>query len=87
MGYVWCEIRQQSFEEPYDETSFRKKDLECIPAAFLHCFACVELDEIASFPTLCGEFSQHHLFWRNGETLNEVVGTSIRFELYLLNLI
>ena len=26
MGYVWCEIRQQSSEEPCDETSFGKKD-------------------------------------------------------------
>ena len=25
MGYVWCEIRQQSSEEPCDETSFGKK--------------------------------------------------------------
>ena len=24
MGYVWCEIRQQSSEEPCDETSFGK---------------------------------------------------------------
>ena len=26
MGYVWCEIRQQSSEEPCDETSFRKNE-------------------------------------------------------------
>ena len=26
VGYVWCEIRQQSSEEPCDETSFGKKD-------------------------------------------------------------
>ena len=26
MGYVWCEIRQQSSEEPCDETSFGKKN-------------------------------------------------------------
>ena len=25
VGYVWCEIRQQSSEEPCDETSFGKK--------------------------------------------------------------
>ena len=24
VGYVWCEIRQQSSEEPCDETSFGK---------------------------------------------------------------
>ena len=28
MGYVWCEIRQQSSEEPCDETSFGKKSDE-----------------------------------------------------------
>ena len=27
VGYVWCEIRQQSSEEPCDETSFGKKNL------------------------------------------------------------
>ena len=27
VGYVWCEIRQQSSEEPCDETSFGKKKL------------------------------------------------------------
>ena len=27
VGYVWCEIRQQSSEEPCDETSFGKKML------------------------------------------------------------
>ena len=26
MGYVWCEIRQQSSEEPCDETSFGNKN-------------------------------------------------------------
>ena len=25
VGYVWCEIRQQSSEEPCDETSFGNK--------------------------------------------------------------
>ena len=25
VGYVWCEIRQQSSEEPCDETSFGEK--------------------------------------------------------------
>ena len=25
VGYVWCEIRKQSSEEPCDETSFGKK--------------------------------------------------------------
>ena len=28
VGYVWCEIRQQSSEEPCDETSFGKKGLQ-----------------------------------------------------------
>ena len=27
VGYVWCEIRKQSSEEPCDETSFREKGL------------------------------------------------------------
>jgi len=27
VGYVWCEIRQQSSEEPCDETSFGKKKI------------------------------------------------------------
>ena len=27
VGYVWCEIRQQSSEEPCDETSFGKKTI------------------------------------------------------------
>ena len=27
VGYVWCEIRQQSSEEPCDETSFGKKNV------------------------------------------------------------
>ena len=27
VGYVWCEIRQQSSEEPCDETSFGKNDM------------------------------------------------------------
>ena len=27
VGYVWCEIRQQSSEEPCDETSFGKKEI------------------------------------------------------------
>ena len=37
VGYVWCEIRQQSSEEPCDETSFGKKDgrnypcMVCLP--------------------------------------------------------
>jgi len=26
VGYVWCEIRKQSSEEPCDETSFGKKN-------------------------------------------------------------
>ena len=27
VGYVWCEIRQQSSEEPCDETSFGKRNI------------------------------------------------------------
>ena len=34
VGYVWCEIRQQSSEEPCDETSFGKKYQEIVFTCF-----------------------------------------------------
>ena len=35
MGYVWCEIRQQSSEEPCDETSFGKKKIINVVNSYL----------------------------------------------------
>ena len=39
VGYVWCEIRKQSSEEPCDETSFGKKGSKTIWELLhnLHC--------------------------------------------------
>ena len=31
VGYVWCEIRQQSSEEPCDETSFGNRNFQGVP--------------------------------------------------------
>ena len=40
VGYVWCEIRKQSSEEPCDETSFGKKN-KFLTSLLLHaaCFS------------------------------------------------
>ena len=43
VGYVWCEIRQQSSEEPCDETSFGKKGSERKLKGNIKAFKFIEL--------------------------------------------
>ena len=54
VGYVWCEIRQQSSEEPCDETSFGKKTLRKdgwnrMPHYYAKCLICLTLAVLRRF--------------------------------------
>ena len=50
VGYVWCEIRQQSSEEPCDETSFGKKIKSHCCHTCHACHACQQLKTCQRFP-------------------------------------